>query len=112
MTISYSPEVEAILSEPTATVDELARVLSCGRNQAYDLVRSGQVRSIESGVLSRFPPPPSGSCSKVTPRRRRVTARQLPSDHPGRTRSQAGRAPPYPSQRASSARNLLEGEPQ
>lgn len=49
MSISYTPDIEAILAKPTATVDELGRVLRVGRNQAYNAVRSGQVRSIRVG---------------------------------------------------------------
>ncbi len=55
MSDTYSPDIEAILAKPTATVDELARVISCGRNQAYDLVRSGQVRSIKVGRAFKVP---------------------------------------------------------
>lgn len=55
MTVTYAPEIEAILGKPTATVDELARVISCGRNQAYDLVRSGRVRSIRVGRAFKVP---------------------------------------------------------
>lgn len=55
MTISYTSDVAAILSKPTASVDELARVLEIGRNQAYAAVRSGQIRSIRLGKRIRIP---------------------------------------------------------
>lgn len=55
MTITYTPEVEAILGKPTATVDELARVIPCGRQQAYELVRAGRVRSIRIGRAIKVP---------------------------------------------------------
>jgi excisionase family DNA binding protein len=43
-------EVPAVL-----TVIELARHLRIGRNQAYDLVRGGQVRSLRIGNRWRIP---------------------------------------------------------
>lgn len=75
MTVSYTPDIEAILSRPTASVDELARVLSCGRNQAYDLVRSGQVRSIRVGRAFKVPTAAirqllEGAAEEAPPRRK------------------------------------------
>lgn len=72
---SYSPDIAAILGKPTASVDELARVLSCGRNQAYDLVRSGQVRSIRIGRAFKVPTAAirqllEGDADEAPPRRR------------------------------------------
>ena len=56
MTARYAPEIEAVLSKPTASVyPDLARVLNCGRNQAYELVRTGQVRSIRVGRAIKVP---------------------------------------------------------
>lgn len=37
------------------TVDQLADILSIGRNTAYDLVRSGQIRSVRVGRQIRIP---------------------------------------------------------
>lgn len=37
------------------TVEQLAEVLSIGRNTAYDLVRSGQIRSVRVGRQIRIP---------------------------------------------------------
>ena len=45
----YSEEIEAILSKPTMTVDELAKVLDIGRNQAYAAVREGQIKHLKLG---------------------------------------------------------------
>lgn len=36
-------------------VDQLAKILSIGKNMAYELVRSGQVRSIKVGRCYRIP---------------------------------------------------------
>ena len=55
MTTTYEPEVEAILRRPTASVDELARVIPCGRQQAYELIHSGRVRSIRIGRAIKVP---------------------------------------------------------
>ena len=51
----YAPEIEAILARPTATVGELARVIDCGINQAYAMVRSGQIRAIHVGRAIKVP---------------------------------------------------------
>ena len=37
------------------SVQQLAEVLQIGRNSAYDLVKSGQIRSIRIGRTSRIP---------------------------------------------------------
>ena len=37
------------------TVEELAQLLRIGRNTAYELVRSGQIRSIRIGKCYRIP---------------------------------------------------------
>lgn len=37
------------------SVDQLAEVLRVGRNTAYDLVRSGQIRSVRVGRQIRIP---------------------------------------------------------
>ena len=37
------------------TVEDLMEVLSIGRNTAYELVRSGQIRSIKVGKTYRIP---------------------------------------------------------
>ena len=55
MTTTYEPDVEAILRKPTASVEELARVIPCGRQQAYELVRTGRVRSIRIGRAIKVP---------------------------------------------------------
>lgn len=39
----------------TLRVEELSPVLGIGRNTAYDLVRSGQIRSIRIGRQLRIP---------------------------------------------------------
>lgn len=49
MVPTYSPEVQAILSKPTCTVDEAKVVLDIGRNQAYAAVRSGEIPSLRLG---------------------------------------------------------------
>lgn len=36
-------------------VEDLAKVLSIGLNSAYELVRSGQVRSVKVGRIYRIP---------------------------------------------------------
>ena len=43
-------EIDEILSRPTCTVDEAARVLGIGRSQAYRGVRSGEIKSISIGA--------------------------------------------------------------
>lgn len=40
---------------PVLRVEDLMRVLSIGRNAAYNLVRSGQIRSIRVGRCIRIP---------------------------------------------------------
>jgi excisionase family DNA binding protein len=42
-------EVDQIMSLPTCTVDEAAKVLRIGRTQAYMAVRTGEIRSIHIG---------------------------------------------------------------
>jgi excisionase family DNA binding protein len=42
-------EVEVIMSLPTCSVDEAAKVLGIGRTQAYNAVRTGEIRSIRIG---------------------------------------------------------------
>jgi excisionase family DNA binding protein len=43
-------EVDQILNNyPTCSVDQLARMIGCGRTQAYGLVNSGEIRSIKIG---------------------------------------------------------------
>lgn len=37
------------------TVDDLMRVLGIGKNSAYNLVRSGQIRCIKVGAQFRIP---------------------------------------------------------
>lgn len=39
----------------TLTVEEAGQVLRVGRNTAYDLVRSGQLRSVKVGRQIRIP---------------------------------------------------------
>jgi excisionase family DNA binding protein len=36
-------------------VQEVAAILRCGKNQAYELVRSGQIRSVNIGRAIRVP---------------------------------------------------------
>jgi excisionase family DNA binding protein len=48
-------EMDAILSKPTMTVDELSAVLGVGRGQAYAAVREGQVRSLRIGKRILIP---------------------------------------------------------
>jgi excisionase family DNA binding protein len=42
-------EVGKIMARPTCTVEEMAKVIGCGRTQAYQTVRAGRVRSIRIG---------------------------------------------------------------
>ena len=42
-------EADEILARPTCTVEELAKVIGCGRGQAYQAVKAGRVRSIRIG---------------------------------------------------------------
>lgn len=37
------------------TVEDLSQLLSIGRNTAYELVRSGKIRSIKVGRIYRIP---------------------------------------------------------
>lgn len=37
------------------TVEEVSRLLCIGRNTAYELVRSGQIRSVKVGRIYRIP---------------------------------------------------------
>lgn len=50
-------EVNRMNHENTAVlkVDELAKILSIGRNTAYELVRSGKIRSVKIGRTYRIP---------------------------------------------------------
>ena len=36
-------------------VQEVAAILRCGRNQAYELIRSGAIRSVRIGLAIRVP---------------------------------------------------------
>lgn len=49
MTVAMSQEVQGILSKPTVTVEELAKVLAIGRRQAYEAVDRGDIPSIRIG---------------------------------------------------------------
>lgn len=51
----FSEEVEAILSKPTASVDEFRLVIGCGRNQAYQFIREGRIRTVRIGTRIRIP---------------------------------------------------------
>jgi excisionase family DNA binding protein len=42
-------EADEIMARPTCTVDEFAKIIGCGRSQAYETVRTGKVRSIRIG---------------------------------------------------------------
>jgi excisionase family DNA binding protein len=42
-------KIEQLLSQPTITVDEAAKVLRIGRNAAYERVRAGDVASVSMG---------------------------------------------------------------
>jgi excisionase family DNA binding protein len=44
-----SEEIEQIMAQPVATVDEAAKVLRIGRSMAYNAVKSGDIRSIKIG---------------------------------------------------------------
>ena len=48
-------EVDRIMSQSTCSVPEFARVIRCGRNSAYAMVRSGQIRAIHIGRAIRVP---------------------------------------------------------
>lgn len=37
------------------TVEDLTRILGIGKNSAYDLVRSGTIRSVKVGRVYRIP---------------------------------------------------------
>jgi hypothetical protein len=50
--------LEQLRSRPTITVPELADVFEIGRNQAYELVRRGDVESIRIGTRIVVPTPP------------------------------------------------------
>lgn len=50
------PSRQPDFSEPMViTVKELARVLGCGLAQAYDLIRSGRIKSVRVGRTIRIP---------------------------------------------------------
>jgi excisionase family DNA binding protein len=48
-------EASEIMSLPTCTVDEAAKVLRIGRTQAYMAVRTGEIRSIHIGKRVLIP---------------------------------------------------------
>ena len=48
MTVTAA-EVDKIMSLPTCSVENAARVLGIGRTQAYTAVRNGETRSIHIG---------------------------------------------------------------
>jgi len=48
-TEKYTPEIEAILSKPTISVDQAAKVLGVGRRQAYAAVQRGEIPAIHIG---------------------------------------------------------------
>lgn len=47
--------LQKILSRPTASVQDAARVLNIGRNNAYDSVRRGEIPVIEFGKRKLVP---------------------------------------------------------
>lgn len=55
MTAQFSEEVQAILSKPTASVDEFRLVMGCGRNQAYQFIREGGIRTFRIGTRILIP---------------------------------------------------------
>jgi excisionase family DNA binding protein len=42
-------EIDRLLSRPTITADELAKVLRTSRNGAYDAIRRGEIATIKVG---------------------------------------------------------------
>ena len=53
---SYSKAViSAICRYMVLTVEDLMPILSIGRNTAYELIRSGQIRSVRAGRKIRVP---------------------------------------------------------
>jgi excisionase family DNA binding protein len=51
----YSEKVQAILSKPTASVDEFKIVMGCGRGQAYEFIRQGGIRTLRIGKRILIP---------------------------------------------------------
>lgn len=49
MANTYSEEIQEILGKPTASVDEFKIVMGCGRNQAYQFIREGGIRTVRIG---------------------------------------------------------------
>jgi excisionase family DNA binding protein len=49
------PEVEEILSEPTASVLDAGRVLGLGRNGSYEAVKRGEIPVVRFGHKIRVP---------------------------------------------------------
>jgi hypothetical protein len=52
---TYSEEIQAILRKPTASVDEFKLVMGCGRNQAYQFIREGGIRTLRIGQRILIP---------------------------------------------------------
>lgn len=50
MKYEYPQDIVQVLK-----VEDIARILSIGRNSAYELVRSGKVRSVKVGRTYRIP---------------------------------------------------------
>jgi excisionase family DNA binding protein len=50
--------ISRLLGQPTIRVDDLAEILDCGRDAAYEKVRSGEVASIRVGRCIRIPTAP------------------------------------------------------
>jgi len=48
-------EIDKIMSRPTCSVDDAARVLGIGRISAYKAVNSGEIRSIRIGKRILIP---------------------------------------------------------
>lgn len=55
MEITWTPEVQEILSYPTCTVDDVAVVLHIGRRQAYEAIHRGEIPSLRIGTRILVP---------------------------------------------------------
>jgi DNA-binding XRE family transcriptional regulator len=47
--VTLSPEIETILSKPTITVSEMAKIFGLSRNSAYAAVKNGDFETISVG---------------------------------------------------------------
>ena len=90
MTRSVRELMQALLDDPTVSVDETAVLLSASRHGAYEGVKAGQIPAFGSGAASGCPAPAFARCSESSGEnlpKKAVIAKTKPRSPPQRQQS-------------------------